>query len=271
MSRSFQTIKTEVARCVGTITLNRPEKRNAINALMVRELDQILDAWENDPAIKVVLLKGEGKAFCSGADLAYLQELENFSFDENVQDSQQLSRLFLKIYSYAKPVVAVVQGAALAGGSGLATVCDLIIATPNAKFGYPEVKIGFVAAIVSAFLIRQIGERKARELLLTGNVISAEKALALGLINYVVPEDELSGFIDNLLGQLIANGSLAMRTTKELFSHYNLPKIEEVVEQLAVVNAKFRQTEEFKEGVRAFLEKRRPNWQSRTNREEGLC
>ena len=271
MNQAFQTIKTEVARCVGTITLNRPEKRNAINALMVQELDRILDSWENDPSVKVIVLQGEGKAFCSGADLAYLQKLESFSFEENLQDSQALSHLFLKIYSYAKPVVAVVQGAALAGGSGLATVCDLIIATPNAKFGYPEVKIGFVAAIVSAFLIRQIGERKARELLLTGEVISAERALGLGLINYVVPEDELPGYLDNLLEQLIANGSLAMRTTKELFSYYNLPKIEEIVEELAVVNAKFRQTEEFKEGVRAFLEKRKPNWQSRTNREEGLC
>lgn len=270
MSTPFQTIKVNISNCKGEIVLNRPEKRNAINPQMIRELDRILSDWENDGRVKVIILKGKGKAFCSGADLTYLKELRNYDYQKNLEDSMNLSALFLKIYSYPKPIIAVVQGAALAGGCGLATVCDLIFATPDAKFGYPEVKIGFVAAIVSTFLIRQIGERKARELLLSGRIISADTALQMGLINQVIAQEELNNTVDQWAEELINNGTMAMKTTKQLFSNFQFQEIKQDVADLAKVNAKFRQTEEFIEGISAFLEKRKPNWQNRSG-EEKLC
>ncbi len=271
MSKAFQTIKTQVNDCVGELILNRPEKRNALNAQMVRELHEVFTLWHNDSRVKVVLLKGQGKAFCSGADLAYLQEMRHFDLQKNLQDSRSLGHLFLKIYTFPKPVVAQVEGPALAGGCGLASVCDLIIASQNAKFGYPEVKIGFVAALVSTFLIRQIGERKAKELLISGKILSAKEALSFGLINQVVEQSQLQETVRQWVDQLLKNGKKAMQVTKQLFSDFSYSRIEEDIERLAEINAEFRQTDEFAEGIRAFLEKRIPNWQSGTKREEGIC
>ena len=271
MNTPFKTIKIKISDCKGQIKLNRPEKRNAINPQMVRELDEIITQWENDPSVKVIILKGEGKAFCSGADLAYLKEMRQYDLQKNYEDSLNLAKLFLKIYSYPKPIIAAVQGAALAGGCGLATVCDLIIASSNAKFGYPEVKIGFVAAIVSAFLIRQIGERKAKELLLSGRIISAQEALQIGLINQVVMLEKINNSVNHLADELILNGPTAMKTTKQLFLNFGGQSIEQEIRKLAEINAKFRQNDEFVEGISSFLEKRKPNWQSKIKREEGLC
>lgn len=271
MSVEFKTIKTHIADCTGEILLNRPEKRNALNAQMVHELKTVFTEWENDSRVKVVVLKGAGKAFCSGADLAYLQEMRHFDFEQNLQDSQSLGRLFLQIYTFPKPVIAQVEGPALAGGCGLASVCDLIIASPNAKFGYPEVKIGFVAALVSTFLIRQIGERKAKELLLSGKILSADEALSFGLINQVVAKDQIRQSVNDWVETFLQNGTQAMNITKQLFSQFNYQSIDRDMERLAQVNARFRQTDEFSEGIRAFLEKRAPNWQSASKREEGIC
>ena len=271
MSASFETIRPQVNNCVGEIVLNRPEKRNALNAKMVDELHTIFAAWEKDAHVKIVLLKGEGKAFCSGADLAYLQEMQHFDYQKNLQDSRDLGRLFLRIYTFPKPVIAQVEGPALAGGCGLASVCDLIIASENAKFGYPEVKIGFVAALVSTFLIRQIGERKAKELLLSGRILSAREALDFGLINQVVTPDRMQDSIRQWIEILMKNGKQAMAVTKRLFSDFSYQNIEKDIERLSEVNAHFRQTDEFSEGIRAFLEKRLPNWQSETKREERIC
>ena len=258
----FQTIKLLKQGHFAEIILNRPEKRNALNRKMVEELKSALETLESDHKIRVIILKGEGKAFCSGADLAYLKELRNFDYQKNLEDSLNLGRLFLKIYSFPKPVIAVVNGAALAGGCGLASVCDLIIATPNAKFGYPEVKIGFVAALVSAFLKRQIGERKARELLLTGKILPARQALEFGLINEVVHVEHLENTIKERIETFSANGPLAMATTKQLFLKYTYQEIDNEIEKLSQINAQFRSSDEFLEGINSFLEKREPNWKS---------
>lgn len=271
MSTSFETIKMQVDNCVGEIVLNLPEKRNALNAKMVSELRTIFEAWKNDAHVKIVVLKGAGKAFCSGADLSYLQEMRHFNFQKNLEDSRDLGRLFLRIYTFPKPVIAQVEGPALAGGCGLASVCDLIIASENAKFGYPEVKIGFVAALVSTFLIRQIGERKAKELLLSGRILSAQEALNFGLINEVIPSDQIGNSVNQWIDRFMKNGKQAMKVTKQLFSDFNYQDIEKDIERLSAVNAHFRQTDEFSEGIRAFLEKRLPNWQSETKRKERIC
>ncbi len=271
MSVEFKTIITHVANCVGEIIMNRPEKRNALNAQMVQELTTVFSEWQKEPKIKVVVLKGAGKAFCSGADLAYLREMRHFDFQQNLSDSQSLGHLFLQIYTFPKPVIAQVEGAALAGGCGLASVCDLIIATQDAKFGYPEVKIGFVAALVSTFLIRQIGERKAKELLLSGRILSAEEALSFGIINQVVAKEQIRQSVYERIKEFLKNGTQAMEVTKQLFSNFSYQSINRDMERLAKVNARFRQTDEFSEGIRAFLEKRAPNWQSASKREEGIC
>ncbi len=271
MNAKLETIQITVKKPVAEILLNRPEKRNALNPQMVRELHNTLDAWKNDDSIRVIVLKGAGKAFCSGADLAYLKELRSFDLQKNVEDSMLLGNLFLKIYEFPKPVIAVVQGAALAGGCGLASVCDFVLATPRAKFGYPEVKIGFVAAMVSGFLIRQVGERLARELLLTGKILTAEEAKSIGLISEVIPEEKIDQAVEELTAQLVKNGPTAMATTKQLFADFTFEKPVNDIRRLAELNAQFRQTSEFLEGVSSFLEKREPNWQSTTKREEGTC
>src|SRR5258706_858082 len=181
----------EVKERIGYITLNRPDKRNALSHELVTGLKDSLTYAENDPTVKVIVLRANGEAFCAGADLAYLQQLQKFSFEENLADSNHLKELFLKIYQLKKVVIANVQGHALAGGCGLATVCDFVFAVPEAKFGYTEVKIGFIPAIVLVFLVRKIGEKQARQLLLSGELVQGNEAMNFGLINHLVSNDKL--------------------------------------------------------------------------------
>src|SRR5687768_308895 len=176
---------------IGVITLNRPEKRNALSHELVADIKEALDHAEKDDHVKVIILKANGEAFCAGADLTYLQQLQKFTYEENLHDSNHLKDLFLKIHTHPKIVIAQVQGHALAGGCGLATVCDFSYVVPEAKFGYTEVKIGFIPALVAVFLLRKIGEAKSKELLLGGELISAEQALQIGLINKIVPAEKL--------------------------------------------------------------------------------
>jgi methylglutaconyl-CoA hydratase len=246
---------------VGYITLNRPEKRNALSNELVNELTVAFDQAENDSSVKVIVLKANGDAFCAGADLAYLQQLQNFSFEENLEDSRQLKNLFLKIYQLKKVVIAQVQGHALAGGCGLATVCDFTFAVPEAKFGYTEVKIGFIPALVSVFLIRKIGEHKAKQLLLTGEVIKAPEALTRGLINQVVSAAELEQTVFEFASDLILNNSgQSMQLTKQLIAQVQSMSLEEGLEQAANMNAHARSTEDCKAGIAAFLNKKELKW-----------
>src|SRR6478609_8783905 len=181
----------EVKDRVGYITLNRPEKRNALSHELVAELKDAFSRAENDTNAKVVVLQANGEAFCAGADLAYLQQLQKFSFEENLTDSNHLKELFLKIYQLKKVVIAKVQGHALAGGCGLATVCDFVFAVPEAKFGYTEVRIGFIPAIVMIFLIRKIGEQRAKQFLLSGELMSGESTLQTGLVSRIIDKEKL--------------------------------------------------------------------------------
>ena len=242
------------------ITLNRPEKRNALNDRLVAELKDAFKKAEKTNEIKTITLRGKGKAFCSGADLEYLKELKNYSKEENLQDSLSLGELFLLIYRHPKPVIAVVRGAAIAGGCGLASVCDYILADTEARFGYPEVKIGFIAAMVSVFLVRQIGERKARELLLTGKLISAEEAYQIGLINKVAKSGNLDDALEEITANLQANSTMAMTASKNLLSDFTFADIKTELRKVSQINAQFRQTNDFIEGITAFIEKRKPEW-----------
>lgn len=246
---------------IGVITLNRPEKRNALSHELVADLKDVIYQAEVDDRVKVIILKANGEAFCAGADLAYLQQLQNFTFEENLQDSNHLKELFLKIYTLPKIVIAQVQGHALAGGCGLATVCDFSYAVPEAKFGYTEVKIGFIPALVAVFLLRKIGEAKSKELLLGGELISAEHAVQMGLINKVVPSEKLESEVNALAKRLAdGNSGQSMKLTKELIAKVQSLPLSEALSFAAEMNAHARSTEDCKRGIAAFLNKEKLTW-----------
>src|ERR1700684_1561540 len=200
----FRSLHLEFSGEIAMITLNRPEKRNAISPEMIAELLSAFDEVEGSPA-RVLILTGAGKAFCSGMDLEALKALATQSPAEQREDADRLARLCLRIWSFPKPTIAAVNGHAIAGGCGLATLCDFTIAVPEAKFGYPEVRIGFLPAVVSIFLIRQIGDKQARNLLLTGNTIDANEAHRLGLVSEIVAAERLMTSAQELASTLIAS------------------------------------------------------------------
>jgi methylglutaconyl-CoA hydratase len=245
---------------VATITLNRPEKRNAVTTQMISELFAALDAVEKSKA-RVCILTGAGKAFCSGMDLEMLSAIARQSPEENVEDSRRMAKMFRRMWSYSKPLIAAVNGAALAGGCAIATLCDFTIATPAAKFGYTEVKIGFLPAIVSVFLIRQIGEKRARDLLLTGRIVEAAEAKELGLITEIVPAEKLMARAREIAEVLLAASPSSLARTKRLLISTAAASVDADLERAVLENASIRSTPDFKEGLASFLEKRKPVWQ----------
>ncbi len=257
----MQLVKNSMKDRVGYITLNRPEKRNALSAEMVEALQDAFQEMEFSSAVKVVVLQSEGDVFCAGADLEYLHQLQGNSFEENLTDSNKLRVLLEKIYKFPKPIVAKVQGHAIAGGCGLVTVCDFAFTVPEAKFGYTEVKIGFVPALVLVFLLRKIGEARANELLLGGNLVTAKKAWNVGLVNDVVSASELTGMVDSFARSLIRNNSeSSMRMTKSMIKEVQDMTLGEALKFASGMNAEARGTEDCKKGIAAFLNKEKVVW-----------
>ena len=246
---------------IGTITLNRPDKRNALSGMMVEELKSAFARAEADDEVKVVVLAAAGDAFCAGADLAYLQQLQNNTYEENLEDSASLMALFKQIYLLDKVVIAQIQGHAIAGGCGLATVCDFSFTVPEAKFGYTEVRIGFIPAIVKVFLLRKLGEGKAKELLLSGDLIDAERASELGLINWVVEADALAEKVKAFAGKLVAkNSGQSMQLTKRMIAEVQSMGLDEGLMHAAEQNAHARATADCQKGIAAFLNKEKIKW-----------
>jgi methylglutaconyl-CoA hydratase len=246
---------------IGIITLNRPEKRNALSHELVTNITEAFIEAELDEKVKVIILKANGEAFCAGADLAYLQQLQKFSYEENLQDSNHLKELFLKIYTHPKIVIAQVHGHALAGGCGLATVCDFAYAVPLAKFGYTEVKIGFIPAIVTVFLLRKIGEAKSKELLLGGDLLTAEQAVQVGLINKVVPPEKLEAEVWEVAQKLVeGNSGQSMKLTKQMIAKVQAEPLPDALNYAAEMNARARGTDDCKRGIAAFLNKEKLKW-----------
>lgn len=258
----YESLHTHIEDGVLTITLDRPERRNALNPAMISELTQALEAADQSHA-GAIILTGGGPAFCAGLDLDHLESLHTKTIEEHRADSANIARMLLTLHDMSKPTIAAVNGAAIAGGMGLATICDFTLSVPEAKFGYTEVKIGFIPAIVSAFLLRQIGDKRTRDLLLTGRLIKAEEARDLGLVTRIVSEQELIAEARNLAQSLLRNSPAAMQATKHLLNSYAKRDLDAEMEAAISANAEARATEDFKEGVRAFLEKRAPNWPSR--------
>lgn len=256
---TYKTIQYAADGGIATITLNRPDKRNAISYELIDDLLGVLEEIGKSSAL-VVILTGAGKAFCSGMDLDNLKALTGRSHEQNLQDSQTMARLFRALYDFPKPTIAAVNGPAIAGGCGLATLCDFTLAVPEAKFGYTEVRIGFVPAIVSTFLLRQIGEKHARDLLLTGRIIGSDEAHRVGLINEVVPPEKLLDRARDLAAQLMENSPASLACTKRLLSEYASRELDLQTQSAVRENAAIRATHDFREGVTSFLEKRKPQW-----------
>lgn len=256
---NYPTIQLAYDGGVATVTLNRPEKRNAISFELIADLLAALDEVGKSPAT-VLLVTGAGKAFSSGMDLDNLKALLGRTPDENLQDSETMVRLFRSLYEFPKITIAAVNGPAIAGGTGLALLCDFTLAVPEAKFGYTEVRIGFVPAIVSTFLLRQVGEKQARDLLLTGRIFGADEAAKLGLINEIVPAGKLMARARELAALLMENSASSLRATKQLLTAHARMELDAHIEAALRENAAIRTTADFREGITAFLEKRKPVW-----------
>jgi methylglutaconyl-CoA hydratase len=256
---NYKTIQLSYDSGVATITLNRPDKRNAISFELIDDLLRALEEVETSEAI-VLILTGAGKAFCSGMDLENLNTLIGRSPVQNLKDSETMVRLFRSLYEFPKVTIAAVNGAAIAGGTGLALLCDFTLAVPEAKFGYTEVRIGFVPAIVSTFLLRQVSEKQARDLLLTGRIFGAEEAARMGLISKIVAPENLIARSRELAALLIENSPASLRATKKLLTDHGRAELDAQIDDAVRENAAIRTTADFREGIASFLEKRKPVW-----------
>lgn len=258
---NFHHVLTSSENGVKTITMNRPDKRNALCPLLIEELTQALkDAETCDCG--VVILTGAGPSFCAGLDMEHLASLKAHTPEEQRRDSENMARVLRTLYECPKPTIAAVNGAAMAGGMSLATIPDFTIAVPEAKFGYSEVKVGFVPAIAASFLLRQVGELRTRELLLSGRTMKAQEALELGLVTQIVNSGELMPSAQALAQCLLNNSPQAMQQVKRLLAEHSRQRLDKELEAAIEVNAQQRSTEDFREGVQAFLERRKPEWPS---------
>ena len=256
----MQPILTDRQGPVRILTLNRPAVRNALSAELRAALGDALRAAADDQDTRAVVLTGAGDAFCAGLDLRELEGMSERSSEENRADSRDLAELLLQLATLPKPVVAAVNGPAVAGGAGLVTACDLAVMDPGARIGYTEARIGFVPALVSVFLVRQVGDKHARDLLLSARLITAQEAADIGLVNEVVaPGQALAAALDRARG-LTRNAPGSLAISKTLLATVPSLSLEDGLRYAAEVNAEAREGDELHEGVRAFLEKREPRW-----------
>ena len=257
---NYKTIIFSKEGKIARVFFNRPDVHNSFNSTTIKEVDDALEKIKADKSIRVVVLSGKGKSFCAGADIKWLREIIKYSFEQNLEESLQLAEVLHKIYLLPKATVAMVNGTAIGGGNGFLSACDIAVASEEAKFGLSEVKIGLVPAAISPYVIRRIGESKAREYFLTGKRISARKALEIGLINEVVPHEKLKKAVDEIASLLLSSGPEAIAACKELIHRVPEMSFDEVKEYTARVIANLRISKEGQEGMASFLEKRKPKW-----------
>lgn len=263
----YATLHTHTDAGIHTILLNRPEKRNALNHQLIEDLTLALESFAASTTCNVVIITGSGSSFCAGLDIEHLRTMvpgpgQLTPAEDYALDAQRIATLLHTLYALPKPTIAAVNGPAIAGGMGIATLCDFTLAVPEAKFGYTEVRIGFVPAVVSAFLRTQLGEKCCRDLLLTGRLISAEEALNLGLVNRIVREPDLIPEAKSLAQRLLRNSPAALKATKRLLCHFSDRHLADDIEAAIRASVDARSNADFHEGVAAFLEKREPHWPS---------
>lgn len=274
----YSTLQTQTEGGIHTIILNRPEKRNALTHQLMEDLTHALEAVAQSTRCRVVILTGAGSAFCAGLDLEHLRSMvaganssanaadsaadADHHLKHQQQDAERIATLLRTLYFLPKPTIAAVNGPAIAGGMGIATLCDFTLAVPEAKFGYTEVRIGFIPAIVSAYLRIQVGDKRSRDLLMTGRLINAVEAEKLGLVTRIIPEPELMREARLLAERLLHNSPAAMAATKALLGKFSERHLRDDIEAAIQANVSMRSSEDFREGVSAFLEKREPRWPS---------
>jgi len=260
MNKLYETLKYEINDRIITVFLNRPQVHNAFNDTMLKELADILETINHHPEIRVVIFTGEGKSFSAGADLNWMKKMVDYGYEENLEDSLWISKVFYKIYTLKKPVIAAINGAAIGGGMGFVGASDIVIGSDLAKYSLSEVRIGVVPACISPYLIRKAGEGKLRELFLTGMRFDSDKALSVGLINYKVEHDRLLETAQEKARQFLESGPNALAVCKQLFADVAEMDLDTAYERTAEMIARLRISEEAQEGMKAFLEKREPSW-----------
>jgi methylglutaconyl-CoA hydratase len=258
----YTNIVTEIDLGVGIITLNRPERHNAFDDGLIAELSDAIDRMAADPVVRVLVISSTGKSFCAGADLNWMKRAAGYSSEENLRDSRALADMLRRLAQCPKPTIARIQGPAYGGGVGLVACCDIAIATFDVQFSLTEVKLGIIPAVISPHVIAAIGERYARRYMLTAERFSAAEAYRIGLLHEMVADDEsLDEALGEIIDALLKNGPRAIAECKQLISAVAWkPLTDEVVEDTAQRITRLRASEEGREGMSAFLEKRKPNW-----------
>lgn len=257
---NYHTIKVEIQQYIATITLNRPEVHNAFNSQLINELYDCFSILMNNSELRVIILTAIGKSFCAGADLNWMKSVVNYSYEQNLEESNKLADLMFLIFTYPIPVIARINGSAIGGGIGLMSVCDILIAEENSRFGLSEVRLGLVPAVISPYVISRIGLAKARELFITGERITAEEARRIGLVNYVVNSEKLDTLVKEKAKWIAESGPEAVKTAKQMILKPLIKQLKELNEYNAQLIANLRLSEEGQEGMNAFLEKRKPIW-----------
>lgn len=245
---------------VARVWMNRPEAHNAFDGLMVTELRKVLFDLRSEDAVRVIVLGGRGPSFCAGADLAWMKAMASFSRGENLLEAQAMADLFFTVYESPKPVVARVHGAALGGGAGLVAASDIPVASLGTTFGFTEVRLGIIPAVISPYVVGRIGESAARELFLTGERFEAVRAQEIGLVRATVPEEDLDAAVEGRVSELLKAGPRAIAEAKALIREVAWRRIEDVQRYTVERIADVRVSPEGQEGMRAFLEKRKPDW-----------
>jgi len=258
----YTTLKYDKDGRVGQVSFSRPEIHNAFNGTVITEMSHLFGELAKDDDLRVILLTGEGKSFCAGADLNWMREVVHQSLAQNLAESNALAELFYQIYTFKHPVVGRINGAAIGGGTGFVAVCDIAIAARSAMFSFSEVKIGVVPACIGPYVIRKMGEGKARELFITGERMSAERAFEVGLVNKVVDDDQLDFEVEKLIQSILTSGPEAVSMAKKLISEVPMMPPSEFKPFTAEMIARLRVSAEGQEGMDAFLNKRKPRWVS---------
>ncbi len=257
---SYSTLLINYNGSRATVTFNRPDVHNAFNSNMIDELATAFREIEGNKQIRLVILTGAGKSFCAGADLNWMRAVKDAPYEVNLAESNRLADLFWQMYSFPLPIIARVNGAAIGGGTGFVAVCDIAIAARSSKYSFSEVKIGVVPACIGPYVIRKLGEGRARELFITGERMGADRAHEVGLVNAVVDDDLLDKAIDELAAQIESSGPNAITMAKKLVSSVPAMSPAEFRPYTAEMIAKLRQSPEGQEGMDAFLNKRTPSW-----------
>jgi methylglutaconyl-CoA hydratase len=256
----YETIQTSKNDKIFTVSLNRPEVHNAMNDIMMKELTNCFKIISEDEEIKVVILTGNGKSFCAGADLNWMKSMANYSKDENIQDSKLLLNLYESIYNCKKPVIGKINGHAFGGGVGLVAVCDITVSLPEKKFAFSETKLGIIPSVISTYIVRRIGLFNMRRLFITGERFTSEYAEEIGLIDFITLDDEIDDFVKKYVNILLSSGPKSIIEIKNLVDNCQKMHVDDYKKFTVEKIAELRVSKEGQEGISAFLEKRKPNW-----------